>query len=356
MQNKITNNKYKVALFSEVYGKAGTGGTTSRHYNIAKVLKANNIDFKVFGFNPQQVHKDYKLPEAVGGTPLHYNDYNIFWVEQGFSTIYDLNKRGIFPILGCNLIPNSASGHCLPYLDEAGKKRQESSVINEKRWVNTLKGAFWCSQSFFQEKEYKRLGLPFNQKVHRLNNPVDTERFKPIEKDRGEKFKIAWVGKENWAKAPWILKQIATALPDMEFHYISNEASTIDFPSNVKMVLNNENSKMPELLNACDLYISTSVTENQCLAGLEAMSCGLPIICFRTSGQPEIVKHDYNGYLVDLANIEHFIIEIKRMESDDLRRINFGLNNREYILNNFSFKACFEQYKKIFDIYLGEQI
>lgn len=346
--------EYKVALFSEVYGKPGTGGTTSRHYNIAKVLKANNIDFKVFGFNPQQVHPDYQLPEAVGGMPLNLNEYNIFWVEQGFRTIYDLNTKGIFPILGCNLVPNSASQHCIPYLDEDGKARQESSIINEKRWMATLKGAFWCSQSFFQEKEYKRLGLPFNQKVYRLNNPVDTERFKPTDRVRDEKFKVAWVGKQNWAKAPWILKEIATALPDIEFHYISNEASTIQFPSNVKMVLNNENTVMPKLLNACDLYISTSVTENQCLAGLEAMACGLPIICFRTSGQPEIIKHDYNGYLVDLANIEHFISEIKRMEADDLRRINFGMNNREYILKNFSFNACFEQYKVIWDIYLGK--
>lgn len=354
MPNETTNSKYKVALFSEVYGKPGTGGTTSRHYNIAKVLKANNVDFKVFGFNPDQVHDDYKLPEAVGGMPLNLNEYNIFWVEQGFRTIYSLNERGIFPILGCNLVPNSASQHCLPYLDENGKKRQESSIINEKKWMATLKGKFWCSQSWFQNKEYIRLGLPFNEKVYRLNNPVDTDRFKPTDRIRDEKFKVAWVGKQNWAKAPWILKEIANALPNIEFHYISNEPSTIQFPSNVKMVLNNENSVMPKLLNVCDLYISTSVTENQCLAELEAMSCGLPVICFKTSGQDEIVKHDWNGYLVDLANIEHFIIEIKRMEADDLRRINFGLNNRQYIIDNFSFSACWEQYKQIFDIYLGQ--
>ncbi len=352
MPNETTNNKYKIALFSEVYGKAGTGGTTSRHYNIAKVLKSNNIDFKVFGFNPDQVHPDYQLPEAVGGTPLNLSEYNIFWVEQGFRTIYDLNTKGIFPILGCNLIPNSASQHCLPYLDEAGLKRQESSIVNEKRWMATLKGKFWCSQSFFQEKEYKRLGLPFNEKVYRLNNPVNTKIFKPSDRIRDKKFKIAWCGKHNWAKAPWILKKIAEALPDAEFHYISNEPCQTKFPTNVKLVLNNENSKMPKLLNECDLFISTSVTENQALGVLEAMSCGLPIICFRTSGQPEIVKHDWNGYLVDLGNTEHFINEIKRMEADDLRRINFGFNNREYILKNFSFDVCWEQYKEVFDVYL----
>ena len=352
MQNKITNNKYKVALFSEVYGKAGTGGTTSRHYNIAKVLKVNNIDFKIFGFNPQQVHPDYQLPEAVGGVPLNLSEFNIFWVEQGFRTIYDLNTKGIFPILGCNLLPNSASQHCIPYLDEAGLKRQESSIINEKRWMATLKGKFWCSQSWFQNKEYIRLGLPFNEKVYRLDNPVDTERFKPTDRIRDKKFKIAWTGKHNWAKAPWILKEIAIALPEIEFYYISNELCQTKFPPNVKLVLNNENSKMPELLQTCDCFISTSVTENQALGVLEAMACGLPVIAFKTSGQDEIIKHDWNGYLIDLGNIEHFIGEIKRMEADDLRRINFGLNNRQYILDNFSFDACWKQYQEVFEEYL----
>ena len=352
MQKKITNQKYKVALFSEVYGKAGTGGTTSRHYNIGKVLKANNIDFKIFGFNKNQVHQDYQLEEAVGGDPQNLKDYNIFWVEQGFNSVYKLNDRNILPILGCNLVPNSASQHCLPYLDEAGKSRQQSSIINEKRWVQTLKGKFWCSQSYFQEKEYKRLGLAFDEKVYRLNNPVDTKRFKPTNRIRDEKFKVAWLGKVNWAKAPWILKEIAEGLPNIDFHYISNEPCNMKFPSNVKMFLNNENSKMPQLLNETDCYISTSVTENQPLAGLEAMACGLPVIAFKTSGWTEICKHNYNGCLVDLANIEHFIIELKKMETDDLRRIHFGQNNREYILKNFSFDICWKQYKEIFDIYL----
>ena len=334
--------------------KKGYGGPVSRHYNIAKVLKANDVDFKVFGFNPSQVHDDYKLEEAVGGYPLKYDEFNVFWVEQGFNTIYTLNKRDIFPILGCNLLPNSASEHCLPYLDEPGKARQESSIVNEKRWMATLKGKFWCSQSFFQEKEYKRLGLPFNEKVYRLHNPVDIERFKPTDRIRDKKFKIAWVGKVGWAKAPLLLKRIAERLPEMEFHYISNEPCNIQFSSNVKLVLNNENSKIPELLNQCDLFISTSTTENEPLACLEAMACGLPVIAFRTSGYPELIKHDYNGYLLDLANIDHFVIEIKRMEADDLRRIVFGQNNRQDILDKFSFDACWEQYKIIMDVYLED--
>lgn len=355
MQNNTTN-KYKVALFSECYGKESYGGPVARHYNIATVLKANNIPFKVFGFNPNQVHDDYKLPEAVGGFPQDLNQFNIFWVEQGFNTIYKLNSRGVLPILGCNLLPNSASQHVLPYLDEVGKKRQESSIINEKKWMSTLKGKFWCSQSYFQEKEYKRLGLPVYQRVYRLNNPVNTDKFKPKsdEQVREGNLKVAWVGKQNFAKAPNILKEIAQRLPEMKFHYISNEPCNIQFPRNVRMVMNNENSKMPELLNACDCYISTSVTENQVLAGLEAMACGLPVIAFRTSGMPEIIQHNYNGYLVDLANIDHFVIELKRMEADILRRIRFGQNNREYVVNNFSFNSCWAQYKEVFDIYLGK--
>jgi glycosyltransferase involved in cell wall biosynthesis len=349
------NNKYKVALFSGCFGRKDYGGPVTRHFNIARVLKDNGIHFRIFGFNPKQVHPDYQLEEAIGGFPSddELKQFNVFLCEQDFQCIYKLNDKGILPILGCNLVPNSASMHCLPYLDEDGTKRQKQSVINEKRWMDSLKGKIWCSQSYFQEKEYRRLGLDIHTPVYRIHNPVDTVKFHPDGQNLSDKFTVAWVGKENWAKAPWILEEIAHLMPHVRFKYLSNSFSTIDFPSNVEKILHNENQSMPKLLSDCHLYISTSVTENEPLAWLEAMACGLPTIAFRTSGWPEILKDGYNGVLVDLANTDHFVYEIEKMRLDDLRRINYGLNAREFIENHYSFDACYKQLINIFDKYLG---
>lgn len=349
------NKKYKVALFSECFGKCAYGGPVSRHYHISKVFKQNNVEFNVFGFNPSQVHPSYKLKEAIGGWPINLKEYNIFWVEQGFNSVYKLNKLGILPILGCNLLPNSFPQHCLPYLDNIAKNRQESSITNEKKWMSTLKGKMWLSQSDFQEKEYYRLGLPLNSTVHRAYNPIPTNVFKPLcNVKKNDVFTVGWIGKMNAAKAPRILKEIAQKLPHIIFKYISNEACDMKFTSNVIKILNNENNKMPEVLNTCNLFISTSITENQPTACLEAMACEIPVIGHRTSGMPEIIEHNITGRLVDLANIEHFCIEIERLRMNPLFIRILGQNARKLVIKKYSYEFCFEQYCNIFDVYLNK--
>ena len=221
--------------------------------------------------------------------------------------------------------------------------------------MSTLKGDFWLSQSDFQHKEYNRLGLPINSYVGRAYNPIPVNIFKPIYKYKtSNDFVVGWVGKMNAAKAPWILKEIAQKMPHIIFKYISNEACDIEFTPNVVKILNNENNKMPEILNTCDLFISTSITENQPTACLEAMACGLPVIAHRTSGMPEIITHNKNGLLVDLCNIEHFCIEIERLRKNPIFIKIMGQNARDLVENNYSYEVCIEQYYEIFNKYLNK--
>jgi len=344
-------SKYKIALFTACYGLPHFGGPTTRHYNIGRVLQKYNIDFRIFGFPTRQIHSDYALKEAVGGWPEDINDFNIFWVEQGFECVKKLNASDINPILGCNLIPNSGSRHVIPYLGEYGKFSQTQAIKHEKQWIQTLQGKFWCSQSYFQEKEYRRLGLAIDRPVYRIFNPVDINKFYP-NSTASDKFTVIWIGKINWAKQPRLLEEIAQRMPHINFIYLSNDRTEFTFPSNVEKIIKYENQKMPELINRGHLYISTAVTENQPLGGLEAMACGLPVIAFRTSGWPEIVQDNYSGVLVDLANVDHMIYEIEKLRLDSERREYLGTNAREFVVKNFSFYACYQQYKKVFDKYL----
>jgi len=240
----------------------------------------------------------------------------------------------------------------LPYVDEVGKSRQNKSIQKEKQIIKTYKGKFWLSQSDFQEKEYRRLGLSYNIPVYRAPNPIDIKLFSLAQK-KPKEFIVGWTGKNNWAKHPTFLREIASYFPSITFYCLSdNEFPKIDFGDNVKVMLRKTNKQVAELLKQCSLFLSTSVTENQPLGVLEAMATGLPVIGFRTSGMSEIIKHGQTGFLVDLGNVEHFVVEINRVLNGyyDLRQIK--ANARSYILDNFSEKACFKKYLKIFEEYL----
>lgn len=347
------NTKYKIALFYDIYGRPNTGGTTIRPYNIVKMLYKFNMNFKVFCLNPPD--PEFNIPgKILNIDKFNPKDFNVFWVENSFKAVQNLNKKGILPILGTNIIPNSAPQHAIPYLDNTGKSRQFSSIQLEENVIKNFKGKFWLSQSDFQEKEYRRLGLPYNTPVYRAPNPIDISLFCPGNK-KPEKVIIGWTGKDNWAKHPIFLKQIAEAFSNIIF-YCFTDNIIIDLPKNVKIMKGKTNKEVAELLKQCSLFFSTSVTENQPLGVLEAMATGVTVIGFRTSGMPEIIIHKRTGFLVDLGNIEHYIVEINRILKGyyNLQQINH--NAVSYIIDNFSEEACIKQYISIFNKYLNKTL
>ncbi len=70
-------------------------------------------------------------------------------------------------------------------------------------------------------------------------------------------------------------------------------------------------------LQANDIFITASKTENMPLSVLEAMSAGLPIIAVSEKGLKEIVNNKINGFLVPADDTEAMAKKIIELISDD---------------------------------------
>ena len=55
--------------------------------------------------------------------------------------------------------------------------------------------------------------------------------------------------------------------------------------------------ELPSMLQANDIFLTASRSENMPISIIEAMSCGLPVASVRAKGIPEIVHHGKNGLL-----------------------------------------------------------
>ena len=56
------------------------------------------------------------------------------------------------------------------------------------------------------------------------------------------------------------------------------------------------------LLAQTDLLLMTSLSESFCLAALEAMACGIPVLATRVGGVPEVVIHGKTGFLFPVGD------------------------------------------------------
>lgn len=63
-------------------------------------------------------------------------------------------------------------------------------------------------------------------------------------------------------------------------------------------------SDIADLCNACDQYIFMSYQEGLAIALMEAMACGIPIICSPIRGNVDLIEHDVSGYIAGISENE----------------------------------------------------
>jgi glycosyltransferase involved in cell wall biosynthesis len=88
---------------------------------------------------------------------------------------------------------------------------------------------------------------------------------------------------------------------------------------------------------------------------LEAMSSGLPIIASDVGGIPELVEDNVNGLLFPVGDINALSSAINTMCADDAGRIKYSHNNREKILDKFTWEHISTQYLEHCSVGIGSK-
>lgn len=102
------------------------------------------------------------------------------------------------------------------------------------------------------------------------------------------------------------------------------------------------------ILGMSDLYVSTSQHEGFGLVFLEAMACGLPVVCYGHGGQTDFLVDGQNGFLLPLNDIEGFMNRCAvLMEDRELRR-KMGDRNRHKVEELYIDK-CALNYENVFE-------
>jgi glycosyltransferase involved in cell wall biosynthesis len=114
-------------------------------------------------------------------------------------------------------------------------------------------------------------------------------------------------------------------------NYLKQLAKNLKVEENVKFL--GYRNDIKELCNIADIYCFPSIQEGLPVALMEAMACGLPVVCSNIRGNKDLVKNEYGGFLCNPRLVDEFVKSINILLEEPEKRTAMGSFNIEYIKN-----------------------
>jgi sugar transferase (PEP-CTERM/EpsH1 system associated) len=108
-------------------------------------------------------------------------------------------------------------------------------------------------------------------------------------------------------------------------------------------------SRIPELLNALDVYVLSSIIEGISNSLLEAMATSLPVIATATGGTPEVVLDGESGLLIRSGAPEELAERLLDLYRDPKERERLGAAARRRVQSEFSLASMVRQYEEMYE-------
>jgi len=170
-------------------------------------------------------------------------------------------------------------------------------------------------------------------------NGIDTEFFKPKDDGLASDPSIIFVGRGSLAKG---FDTLLKAAPSIKGKIIAVMSTVTDELRTIAENLPNVEIKLK--LNAEELcteyqramaFVLPSLTEGNPISTLEAMACGLPVICTE-EGSGENIEDGVNGLIFDFQDAQSLADKTNYLFENFKTAIKFGAYNRSMVIKNNS--------------------
>ncbi len=111
-----------------------------------------------------------------------------------------------------------------------------------------------------------------------------------------------------------------------------------------------ENSELPKIYQAHDLFVTASTIETQGLVVLEAMSCGLPVVGVDQLALPDLIKNGVNGYVVEPFKPEKMARVINSILDSNKKQEQFGKASVK-LAKEHDFNKIIDQMEELYETY-----
>lgn len=197
------------------------------------------------------------------------------------------------------------------------------SLDSKKETIRILKEFKAVSvNNKYLEKEFK----PHVKRLYYTPNGVDTGFFHPVEKKQEGKLRIGWVGNRDRKT-----KNFSIVRSLMKMNLESFQFDVVATRKGDGQLLKNK-EQMRDFYQSLDLFLVTSGTEGTPNPGLEALSCGIPIISTHVGNMEEVVDDGRSGFFVSpsVKSVVKKLEIISKIPTDEINQM--SLNARRAII------------------------
>ncbi|SEO37683.1 glycosyltransferase [Mucilaginibacter sp. OK283] len=286
-----------------------------------------------------------------GRSVIHHPDVNnadiihLHWINHGFldpkhiAEIAKLNKPVVWTFHDSNAFTGGCHVRyaCDHFVRECGNcpllVKPSDGDISHQIWLQKNKAYHQldfviAAPSLWMQQSIANSSLMQGKAIHHIPNTLETDIFKPIAKQQAkekaglpiDKFvflsgfmpsrKDLHKGTQYLLDSLELLKQrLGIDADKIELIVFGNRGTEglPDFPFKTSFLGTINNDEQLALhYAAADAFLIPSLEDNLPYTVMESLACGTPVIAFTTGGIPDMVKHEYNGYLATYRSAESF--------------------------------------------------
>ena len=283
--------------------------------------------------------------------------YQALLKEIGGFDIVHLNKLYPFGLLALHLkkikkLPYIISEHWTGYhLKEKKSLPWLEQILSKKITANA---SFVCPVSSDLKNSMLKSGLRGNYQI--IPNVVNTTLFKPTLKT-SKVFTITHISSlldkhKNISGMLRVAKQLEDCIDSFQWNFIGgtedqfkNLIKNLDFKKNQVCFIDHiDHKKVPDFLNASDVFILFSNYENLPCVILEAFSCGVSVIATKVGGIQEFFPNEF-GFLIDKKNEQQLLDKIISLYKEPKNQQPIM---HQYAIDNFSSEKICDSFTKLY--------
>jgi glycosyltransferase involved in cell wall biosynthesis len=117
----------------------------------------------------------------------------------------------------------------------------------------------------------------------------------------------------------------------------------------------NDDVTLSLLYSAADVMVIPSRQDNLPQTGVEAQSCGCPLVTFDCSGLPDLLEHKHTGYLAKAFDVDELAYGIEWVLADPDRYRELSRQSRDRSLRHWAPAVVVPQYLEVYRCVIDQQ-